>query len=271
MIFPPEIISTMNLESPLGFAALILFSLGGETKAHINKSALQHDSIRISFSSQKIGTIRAITWRFEKNGKLFTILDSTEKPYYIYDSQFRDRLLMSDDLYTMTITDLTLQDAGVYTVDVTDTNGSADIYSFNVTVYEPTPLPTITTHEEKDRERCNVTLICSVPSSSSDLSYYWKSRHQDSTYQPYSNGSIIQISVPPDHQDMEYLCIVHNPVDQKNVSTSVKSCSGNRSSSLFSRSHFFIIPLLMALIILLVTIIFIYLKNKKRHRASEES
>ncbi|CAJ0938888.1 unnamed protein product, partial [Ranitomeya imitator] len=90
---------------------------------------------------------------------------------------------------------------------------------------EPITQPNVITEKANTKKQCNITLHCSVTSHTSDLSYTWKSRHQDSTYQLYGDGSTIQISVPPDHQDMELLCIVQNPADQKNISITVTSCN----------------------------------------------
>ncbi|XP_073423171.1 SLAM family member 9-like [Dendrobates tinctorius] len=263
----PAKILTMNLENLFGLAALILFPLG-EANILVHHPALLHRSVSISHSpSQKTGTIRTITWRFDKCEERVLILDTTEKPFYIYDSQFRNRLLISEDLYTMTIKDLTMEDGGIYSIDATDTNGRTDSYSFNVTVYEPAPQPTITTHvKERTGEQCNVTLNCSVvPSHTSDVSYTWKYRHQNSTYQMYSNGSTIQISVPPDHQDMELLCIVQNPADQKNVSISVMSCTdtGRRAITPISRNHIIILVSITTLI-LCITMAVTYIRIKHK-------
>ncbi|CAJ0938890.1 unnamed protein product [Ranitomeya imitator] len=131
---------------------------------------------------------------------------------------------------------------------------------------EPAPRPTIATHvKEGTREQCNITLHCSVPSHTSDLSYTWKYKPQNSTYQLYGDGSTIQISLSPDHQDMELVCIVQNPADQKNVSTRVTSCSnkGNRGITPISRKHIIILILIPTLILLItIAVILTWMKHK---------
>ncbi|XP_073495623.1 SLAM family member 9-like isoform X2 [Phyllobates terribilis] len=238
---------------------------GGEANIQVHHPALLHGSVRMSYSpSQKMGTMHFISWKYTtKNGKRLSILDTTK----IYPSPFTNRLQISDDFYTLTIMDLTIEDGGIYIIDATDTNGETEDNSFNVTIYEPTPQPTITTHmEEITKERCNVTLNCSVPSQTSDLSYTWKSRHQNSTYQLYSNGRTIQISAPPDHQDMELLCIVQSPADQKNVSISVTPCTGTGKKIITprSRNHIIIPILIIIIVILAITVAVIYIRTKHK-------
>ncbi|KAM4014116.1 SLAM family member 5-like isoform 2-T3 [Anomaloglossus baeobatrachus] len=166
-----------------------------------------------------------VTWKFETQEKTRKMAMYHTDKVTLYDAQFTDRLELSNNGAKLRINDLRMEDTGVYTEEVTFTNHEMSQITFVLTVYEPVPQPQVIKMMENTAEQCHVTLHCSVTQNMSDLSYTWKSRHRYSPYQPYSNGSIIQISVPPDHQDMEYLCIVHNPADQKNVSTSVNYCN----------------------------------------------
>ncbi|XP_075699449.1 SLAM family member 5-like isoform X2 [Rhinoderma darwinii] len=255
----------MKLEILLAFVALMLFSLGGEANILVQKSALLHGSVTMSYSPLlKMGTIQSITWRFDKNNKRTLILDTTRKPHFIYDSQFKDRLQISDNLFTLTIMDLTMEDSGVYNIDCTDTTGKVDSSTFNVTVYEPIPNPIIRTHfKVRTTDGCNVTLHCSVPSNTSDLSYTWKYRLQGSEYQPYNNGSTVQIS--PDHQDMEFLCIVQNPADQKNVSTQVqKICMPTATSGIRSYISTIMVFLISLIILLLGVSVYCFWKKYRK-------
>ncbi|XP_071972507.1 SLAM family member 5-like [Engystomops pustulosus] len=129
-----------------------------------------------------------------------------------------------------------MEDAGIYRIDVVQTNGKAESYSCNVTVYDYVPSPYIQREVTGYRtDGCNVTLQCSVPSHPSHLSYTWKYRDQDQEYQPYDSGSTTQISLAPDHQDMEILCIVHNPADHKNVSVQMKDLCHDERPRLHNR------------------------------------
>ncbi|KAM4014053.1 SLAM family member 5-like [Anomaloglossus baeobatrachus] len=238
--------------------AVIVLVLGGEANIPEHRPALLHGSVQISYSpSQKMGTIQSISWRFDQNGKRFTILDTSARPYYIYDSQFRDRLLMSDDLYTMTIQDLTLQDAGVFTVDVADTNGRSDFYSFNVTVHEPVSHPSLITEvKENSRERCGVTLHCSSQSNTSDLSYAWSLSGSGVILLLNISRAYMQIAVSKDSTDMRVLCTVQNLADQKNVSVQLPDVCPSAEKSL----HLLIIKPVQCALFTLPLILYIAIK-----------
>ncbi|PIO29621.1 hypothetical protein AB205_0152620 [Aquarana catesbeiana] len=73
---------------------------------------------------------------------------------------------------------------------------------------------------KKNGEWCNVTLRCFTSTNTPDLSYIWNYKHGNSSSTILHNktGDTIQISLQLESWDMEIMCIVHNPVDRKNVS-----------------------------------------------------
>ncbi|XP_075139640.1 SLAM family member 8-like [Leptodactylus fuscus] len=165
-----------------------------------------------------------VAWNFITQNKTTKMVMYHKDEVSIYNPQFTNRLEVSNDGTKLRIKHLKKADTGVYTASMTLTDGEVHEVKYSLTVYEPVPFPTIwATVNESAKYRCNVTLHCSVPSNAPDFSYTWKYRYRDREYQLYSNGSSIQISVPPDHQDMELLCIVHNPADQKNVSIDIRN------------------------------------------------
>ncbi|MEE6517040.1 hypothetical protein FKM82_026970 [Ascaphus truei] len=98
---------------------------------------------------------------------------------------------------------------------------------------EPVPTPDIEMElEGKTTDWCNFTLNCSVSKTQSMLSFSWKHRDPDLGYQPYANGSTIQLSLQPNSWGTEFLCLVRNPADQNNASLqSQKICPAYESTS----------------------------------------
>ncbi|XP_066462024.1 SLAM family member 5-like [Eleutherodactylus coqui] len=259
---------TRSLYAPV--TALILLVLGGEANTQDRQHALLHGSVSISYSSLKTGTVRTISWKFDKSGSRLTILDNSDKPYRVYSSQFRGRLQLSDDLLTLTIMNLTLEDSGIYTIEVADTNGRTDVHSFNVTVYEPIPLPVVRTDVmENTTDRCNVTLHCSVPSHLSDVSYTWKCRIRNNTeYKLCNTGSIIQISVTKSSRDMEFLCTAQNPVQEKSVPIQVQEIC--RLTEVFLPRRLLLLIIKPAQCVLFLVPLIIYLTIMVNHRKGSQ-
>ncbi|KAG9463713.1 hypothetical protein GDO78_021250, partial [Eleutherodactylus coqui] len=141
-------------------------------------------------------------------------------------SRLDDRYNPDSNGRVLAIDKLTKDDNGVYSAEVTLPNGTLVTQTFYVTVYDPVPPVQITQEVKRIGDQCNITLTCSAPSNTSDLSYTWMYRHQDSQNQSTATtGNIMHIELPLDHQDMEYICIVRNPADQKNISVHIEPCS----------------------------------------------
>ncbi|KAG8548166.1 hypothetical protein GDO81_026355 [Engystomops pustulosus] len=100
--------------------AVILLVLGGEAIIQDHTPALLHGDVTISYlPTEKTGTVSEIQWTFDRNGEWINILFITGNFHNTYDSQFSGRLQKSEDSFTLTIRNLTMEDAGIYTIDVT--------------------------------------------------------------------------------------------------------------------------------------------------------
>ncbi|KAG8548012.1 hypothetical protein GDO81_026885 [Engystomops pustulosus] len=193
----------------------------------------------------------------------------------IINEKFMTRLEPSDSGTTLRIHNLTMEDAGIYAVSVHTAGRKIYQTSYNLTVYEPVPSPYLRTEVMGYRtDGCNVTLQCSVPSHPSHLSYTWKYRHQDQEYQLYDSGSTTQISLAPDHQDMEILCIVHNPADHKNVSSTLQEICSDHANSPdiekgIKRRYYLLIVLYVVVFTVIASAGWYFMKRNKRRKAEE--
>lgn len=173
----------------------------------------------------------SVIWHFEPNRTKVKIAEFENDISIFHHQQFNNRLELSHSGKKLHIKNLRMEDSGNYVCTITLTNHEMYKEKFKLVVYDPVPPPTINTQlEERTSNRCNVILHCSVPTSKPSLSYIWKHRHKDSDYQLYSNNNkdTIQLWLQP--EDMEVMCIVHNPADQKNSSKYVHGCSVNAHS-----------------------------------------
>ncbi|XP_071972509.1 SLAM family member 5-like [Engystomops pustulosus] len=220
-------------------AAKLLISKG-QRRVPLPVYGVINQSVVLRLPVDQTGSGLEMYWTFQ--GIILALFTNNQQK--IMNKKFMTRLETSDSGTTLRIHNLSMEDAGIYAVSVHTTGRNIYQTSYNLTVYEPVPSPDIQREVTGYRtDGCNVTLQCSVPSHPSHLSYTWKYRDQDQEYQPYDSGSTTQISLAPDHQDLEILCIVHNPADHKNVSRNMSQicpkpdithkCTGGKRSCAF--------------------------------------
>ncbi|XP_071971112.1 CD48 antigen-like isoform X2 [Engystomops pustulosus] len=244
---------------------LTLLSPGGQAVDR-RVAGLLHHSVEL-YHPDLPHPVLDVIWNFQNQTKITKVFMYNSGHETTYSPQFADRLEASNNGTKLRIKDLRMEDTGAYTSIITFVDNDVFQVTYHLTVYEPVPpldIQTEVTGYRKDG--CNVTLQCSVPSHPLHLSYTWKYRHQDQEYQPYDSGSTTQISLAPDHQDMEILCIVHNPADQKNVSISVKSCFSTEQPR-----RWYILSIISLLVILMVGIILLMWKIRRKHAKEDEA
>ncbi|XP_072284104.1 SLAM family member 9-like isoform X2 [Pyxicephalus adspersus] len=223
-------------------------NLAGE----VNVNGLQNQSITFLLAVDSLRPVEDVYWIF-RNNIIGSYINSRFK---VVMDEFEGRLEIQDYGRALRIGQLRLEDSGIYTGTITFTDKTKHTESYNLAVYEPAPVPTIRIVERKKMsEWCNITLNCFVSINTSTLSYVWKYRHRDSNYQLYNiSGETIQTSLKNGSWDMEFMCIVKNPIDLKNVSVQ-KICQeyggqdrsnikGVRNRAYYTFLAFLVLPLI---------------------------
>uniref|UniRef100_A0A7D9NKW5 Ig-like domain-containing protein n=1 Tax=Xenopus tropicalis TaxID=8364 RepID=A0A7D9NKW5_XENTR len=162
--------------------------------------------------------IDRVTWIFHFNGKIIILAEFRDQNFIrVNNNYFPNRLEGSNSGTALLIRELRMEDSGIFTARFL-VNGERREISYILTIFDPVPTPDIKMEMEQiSPDWCNFTLHCSAPTNPSALSYSWMYRHKG-RYQPYPNGTTIRVSLQPESWDGEYLCLVQNPADQKNVS-----------------------------------------------------
>ncbi|XP_041429451.1 SLAM family member 8-like [Xenopus laevis] len=141
----------------------------------------------------------------------------------IQNRQFEGRLQSSHNGTTLRISGLTMNDSNVFKADIILISSDIHTMYFNLTVYEPVPVPSITAHLEGDNKtQCEFTLHCSVPINTSLILFSWMYRCGNSGYQHYANGSTLAIMLQNLSKTTDFLCLAQNPADEKNASFRVQ-------------------------------------------------
>ncbi|XP_040189879.1 SLAM family member 9-like [Rana temporaria] len=180
-------------------------------------------TVELVFRQNFIHFAKEIVWKFITESKTFKIAEYKDSKLEIEHLQFQNRLEILKNGMGLRIKNVSFKDSGMYIAEITLENNTVHKKSFNLSLYASVPDPFI--RIDSGRDTCNVILTCYVKENATSLSYLWKYSINGSEYQPYnSTGATIQVSLQQGSSDIEFLCTVWNPADQKNVSYTLKSC-----------------------------------------------
>ncbi|KAK7126481.1 hypothetical protein R3I94_017836 [Phoxinus phoxinus] len=100
-------------------------------------SVMEGDSISLNSGLTEIQEDEEIIWTFGSKGSLIAKTDGVRNTIPDdLDERFRDRLKLDKKTGSLTIMNITTEDAGVYEVEISG-SGPSSIYRFKVTVYGP--------------------------------------------------------------------------------------------------------------------------------------
>ncbi|XP_033051641.1 T-lymphocyte surface antigen Ly-9 isoform X2 [Trachypithecus francoisi] len=128
---------------------------------------------------------------------------------------YRGRLNITRGSYSLSISNLTLNDAGSYKAQINQRNFEVTTEEeFTLFIYEQLQEPEVTMKSVKVSENfsCDITLMCSVKGAEKSVLYRWTPR--DPHASESNGGSILTISRMPCEPDLPYTCIAQNLVSQ---------------------------------------------------------
>ncbi|XP_037356687.1 CD48 antigen-like [Talpa occidentalis] len=117
---------------------------------------------------------------------------------------------------------LTREDSGRYWARAQLTGGRGSAQGFQLTVYEPVPLPQILIESLSIAPGwCNVTLECRTPGDGENLSVTWESQgllgglERRTPSGPAPSSWTLAVKLPLSQPHANLTCVVSNPADQK--------------------------------------------------------
>ncbi|OCT69151.1 hypothetical protein XELAEV_18040460mg [Xenopus laevis] len=241
---------------------LSLLLVSGRQEAPLQVTGLLNQSVSLSHHLQQTVPLKRVVWELEHNGDAFKLAEYKDSSLIIQNSRFANRLEASHGGTTLRIRELRMEDSEVYKSLITFRNADIKTVYFNLTVYEPVPVPNIEIEAVTDNKTwCNFTLHCSVPRNVSPGSVSWLYRYEGSEYQHYTGRSTVEISLQNMMDNMELLCLVQNPGDKKNQSVYVHDICLYSMWSVFGKTCW--IKLYLFLPILAILTIILLLVTKK--------
>ncbi|XP_038239019.1 CD48 antigen-like [Dermochelys coriacea] len=162
----------------------------------------------------------------EFNGGKFERPDASDR--------FQQRLEMYET--ALRISALELNDSGVYEARIKIVPATVEDQAFLLVVYEPVPEPEIKSHAvSSTADGCNVTLQCQVSSREINISWTRGNPPRDLSnskrYQLAPDGRILRLFLQPNPPNATFNCTASNPVDQKSISSDLRSICQSRDAN----------------------------------------
>ncbi|XP_053867139.1 T-lymphocyte surface antigen Ly-9-like [Malaclemys terrapin pileata] len=150
-------------------------------------------------------------------------------------TNYRGRLEILDQSYSLQLTRLRMEDTGQYRAAVNTDKGSVT-KRFTLRVYKPVPEPTVLCDSVTCvSETCNYNLSCTVRDGGEHVTYSWTHTAGGAVV---PNESILHISLSPRDAHLNVTCTAQNPASNSSTTASAKNlCAAHSSAPASSLSY----------------------------------
>ncbi|XP_019489788.1 PREDICTED: SLAM family member 5-like isoform X2 [Hipposideros armiger] len=222
-----------------------LSSGGADSRAHISLKRVQGGSVLFHVTRELEGDSEAqleqIEWRFGPETTYTVLLrvgSGGDLPTWVgLQDKYRHRVHVPN-MRSLLIENLTTEDSGQYRARGSFTGGRGFTQVFQLTVYEPVPLPQILAKSlSVTADWCNVTLECRAVGASEDLNVTWwhsdipRKWQQTGTLGPGPSVLPLAVRLPLDQANTNLTCAASNQEDLKTATTTLRNvCAQGKDS-----------------------------------------
>uniref|UniRef100_A0A8C5QV70 Ig-like domain-containing protein n=1 Tax=Leptobrachium leishanense TaxID=445787 RepID=A0A8C5QV70_9ANUR len=237
----------------------------GDRKDQLSLNGLLEQSIHLTNRLDFIQPVKEVSWYFAsfegKRRRICQCVNNISKPCG------NEHFELHSNCMVLLIKNLTRADSGLYETHFILQDEMTESTSFNLTVYDPVPTPTISILGSINANSCNLTLHCSVTANVSALHYTWRSRSL-AEEEVYSNISTMELSLNPKTWDNEYECVVHNHVSKNMASFIPRHTCLNLDNGHDRHNYYIILSLLVIVLPLLIWFAVVLNKTLKKEQDS---
>ncbi|XP_016422771.1 SLAM family member 9-like [Sinocyclocheilus rhinocerous] len=181
-------------------------------------SVMEGNSVTLHTESQ-IHEDDDIVWQFGDKKSLIARIKKKQifSTYDVPDGRFRDRLKLDNQTGSLTITNITTQQAGLYEVKIS----GAKLISktFSVSVYAHLPVPVISSNSSNcssSSSQQNCSLVCSVVNVGHVTLSWYKGNSLLSSISVSDLSISLSLPLEVEYQDKNsYSCVLNNPISNQ--------------------------------------------------------
>ncbi|XP_015739941.1 T-lymphocyte surface antigen Ly-9-like isoform X2 [Coturnix japonica] len=243
--------------------ALLLVTTGTAAIQIKPVSGVLGDSVQLHLQLNPGNSVERVIWSFKT--------DTNQKievaEYNLKNCKYnRQRMKLFND--TLQINALELGDSGVYDARITYQSSQVDEDFFNLTVYEPIPVPLI--HHEMlsySAQDCNILLQCFVPAGSRAQITWLDDNTSNALWRRSNNSQMLNLTIPTSALNAIYTCMARNPVQEQSKSVNVAELC-------VQESHRWRWPIYLAVLVVVLgalSITLYLLRRRRRRKAADRA
>ncbi|XP_016384333.1 SLAM family member 5-like isoform X2 [Sinocyclocheilus rhinocerous] len=204
------------------FICLCSWSLAGVFGVDEVKSVsvMEGDSVTLNTDDTDIQRNDQILWRFGHNNILIAQINrKNNKSKCHYNNaagRFRDRLQLDHQTGSLSITNTTTTDSGLY--KVTSSRTETPLSTFNLTVYAHLPVPVVSRDcaSSSSSSQQNCSLVCSVVNVGHVTLSWYKGNSLLSSISVSDLSISLSLPLEVEYQDKNsYSCVLNNPISNQ--------------------------------------------------------
>ncbi|XP_067271628.1 CD48 antigen-like [Pseudorasbora parva] len=194
------------------FFCLFSWSLAGVLSADAvqSESVMEGESVTLNSGLTQIQKKDLITWGYGHNNIIIATINEKDNKTDFPDGRFSDRLKLDHQTGSLTITQTTTEDSGLYKVSSTS---KETLNTFSLTVYARLPVPVISRDCSAFRLYQNCSLLCSVLNVSHVTLSWFKGNSLLSSISVSNLSISLSLPLEVEYQDNNtYSCVLNNPI-----------------------------------------------------------
>ncbi|KAH1179568.1 hypothetical protein KIL84_005618 [Mauremys mutica] len=251
---------------PLAFQAAAAGASGGES-GPVRLNGIQGESVTFSPAVPTGTLVTSIAWNAKS--VIAIVAPGKQAPLTVIDQHYTERLRVPDGSYSLELTDLSQEDTGTYTAQITIQGiTKPTLQRFDLHVYKRLTESYIKIFPVQDsmctvNGTCNVALHCTLRGGGEDVTYTWNQIAESTVVS--SEGSIfishrLRSGVSP------VTCTARNPISSSSKSISLQEFCEGSASSLVSYCQVKGILLLVVLGALVTAIVAVHVLTRDKER-----